>query len=609
MRALLKRIPTSAWAVLAMILPMLLLVVMRWYQVPIHDGKPIGTADPDPWLRLTLVREWLLGGSWYSHVMTHSNAPWGGISSPWTRPLDMVIALLTQLQPDAVELNLRLMRAALLLPSLWMALLLMGLFRAVTHMHPHAMNPWLVCALIASGTTMWNYFSPANADHHAMLAAVFVWVVAGFLNPAPRMAQLVAMGALLALQLWISPEAMVLIGGIYGWYGLRWLMGDAKTARAWPVLCTSVAAVSALALMVERHPEAWFAPVYDSISVVYVLPLMLVAAAVWVLHALRAVAAPARVVLAGISAAMVAYLSWRAFPLLLHGPMAEVDAYIFTDFLPRIVETQPLFDAPVWHVVSMLVQPLMAACVLWMAWRRRPMLFTAMHLLQLSYLLLLTGGLYLTQQRFYYYFYPMVVLVLAPALAPLFTPDATTWPARWLARHTPSGQMLRRLALLAMVMLLPMGLMLASPARDTPDSRQIDGCITQTRALIYSGGLNGIGGGAPLTFYAPTDVGGEMLFFTPHRIIASNYHREGAGIRYVWEANRISDMAQLRQHLRQRGVEALLLCPSVMARSDSVLGQLRTGLITVDWLEPVSVKFVSSTTLKASKKPVIFIVK
>jgi hypothetical protein len=429
------------------------------------------------------------------------------------------------------------------------------------------------------------------------------------LNPAPRIAQMVSVGALLALQLWISPEAMVLIGGIYGWYGMRWLMGDRKQASAWPVLCTSVAVFSALALMVERRPEEWFVPVYDSISIAYVLPLMLVAAAVWVLHALRAAAVPARLVLAGISAAMVAYLSWQAFPLLLRGPMAEVDTYIFTDFLPRIVETQPLFDAPVWHIISMLVQPLMAASVLWMAWRRRPMLFTATHVLQLSYLLLLTGGLYLSQQRFYYYLYPLVVLVLAPTLAMLFTPHDTSWPAGWLAPYGARGQMLRRLPLLTVVLLLPTGLMLAAPNRDTPDSRQIDTCITQTRALIYSGRLNGMGGGKSLTIYAPTDVGAEILFFTPHRIIASNYHREGAGIRYVWEANRISDVAALRQHLRQREVNALLLCPSVMARSDSVLGQLHTGLLRVDWLEAIAVEPPSVATLEAKKKPLIFIVK
>jgi len=107
-----------AWMLVA--LPHLIFVLSRWDMIPLHEGLPIGPTDPDPWLRLTLVRDWLLGGSWYSHAVSHTNTPWGGITSPWTRPLDGIIAGLVHLQPESVELNLRLMRAALMLPFLWM---------------------------------------------------------------------------------------------------------------------------------------------------------------------------------------------------------------------------------------------------------------------------------------------------------------------------------------------------------------------------------------------------------------------------------------------------------------------------------------------------------
>ena len=117
-----RRVSPVMLAALAFVLGHLLLSVRYWYALPVLDGVAIGPADPDPWLRLTLVRDWLLSGDWYNHAVARTNAPIGGVLTPWTRPLDLVIAMLSALQPDTVELSLRLMRAALLLPWIWMKL-------------------------------------------------------------------------------------------------------------------------------------------------------------------------------------------------------------------------------------------------------------------------------------------------------------------------------------------------------------------------------------------------------------------------------------------------------------------------------------------------------
>ncbi len=111
-------------------------------------------------------------------------------------------------------------------------------------------------------------------------------------------------------------------------------------------------------------------------------------------------------------------------------------------------------------------------------------------------------------------------------------------------------------------------------------------CATVARTLIQSGKLNDLGG-RPLTLFTSTDFGAEVLFFTPHRIIASNYHRDGAAIRFVWEAAKIADEDELRRHLAERNVEALLLCPEGDTPKTSVLSKLQQGL-TPPWLTRVA---------------------
>ncbi len=225
MEKLFQRVPLAVLAFALIAVPHLLFVISKWHAVPLHDGLPVGPSDPDPWLRLTLVRDWLMGGSWYDHSVSHSNAPWGGITSPWTRPLDVVIATLVRLQPDSVDMNLRLMRAALMLPWIWMMLLIVGVYRLVRLSSAAPSSTLMASVLIAAMPLTWNYFGIGNADHHAPLAVLFIWALHGLLRDAPKRRHIIASGLLLALQLWVSFEALILIGAIYVWYGVHWLRG------------------------------------------------------------------------------------------------------------------------------------------------------------------------------------------------------------------------------------------------------------------------------------------------------------------------------------------------------------------------------------------------
>lgn len=601
-----RRVPLAVWAIFIALIPLLLHLGTMLANFPLGSGAPVGMHDPDSWLRLTLVRDWLLGGSWYDHHYA-SNAPFDAAISPWTRPLDVVIAFFTKLQFGDADLATRLVRTALFLPLLWMALqvsALLHITRRLTRM-PHAIV--LVGVLILTASINYNYFGAGNADHHAPLAAVFCWVVALLLNHDPRRGNgLIAIGALLALMLWISPEALLVIAMIYGWLGLQWLAGG--SLRPLARVATSTVLFAALAVMIERPFAEWTHRIYDSISLAQLMPLALVALAAMLLARItsffwlwRGFAAAA--LLGALGATL-----YLIDPLFFHGPMAQVDPYIHRGFLPRIAEANHAWDEPAIKLIGLLLQPALALFVAFRCATQRNGVLPPAHAAALFYLLLATGALYLAQVRWAYYFFPLVPVVLAPFLAAWLNPQhsavASYWPAARLRRLNDRQMMARRLPLLLIVLALP-SILIAMPALLTKGSGANDmrACQENLRRLIQNGELAGLGG-KPLTLLAPTDSGAEILFFTPHRIIASNYHREGAAIRDVWEAQGSTKLADLQAVVKARKADAVIICPDHAVAKDAAIHRLHDGSLRAPWLKPYKIK----AKLKGTARPSIFLV-
>ncbi len=591
MLAWLRKIPVGVAMVLLAAAIHLGTILPHWHDVPLAADTAIGSSDPDPWLRLSIVRDWLTGGSWYDHTIARSNAPFGGIASPWTRPLDVVIAGLVKLQPRSVDLDTRLVRAAMLVPWVFMLLLMAGMVRAVGVLTPIPIAQAIGVALTAAIPLMWNYFSLAYADHHSMLAALFVWVVGELLRPPSHRGMLIS-GVLLGVMLWVSPEALALIGMIYAWYGLAWLRGDHLAMRYLPTLTSSVAMTTLIAVMIERPVVGWLTPVYDSVSVVYVFILAGAMLIAWALRFLNSETVRTRLAMAVVSLVWLVVMVWCVYPLAFKGPLAEADPYIFTDFLPSIHEAQTEFLKNWVLVISMLMQPALALYLCVESLRRRNGWLVREMAEKLSFFYGFVLLLFLVQVRWNYYLYPLVVLVIVPWLVTLFSPEhpftRNRWPATWVARYSPHRQMMYRIPIMLAVFFLPIGVAAVVPDDATPAQKQFYACSESARKFIQGGHLARLGHGKPLILFAHTNWGGEILFWTPHRIIASNYHREGVGIKYLWEADAITDAQALRIYLAKRRVDAVITCSTGDPPEGSLLHALQQGQKPPAWLTRVA---------------------
>lgn len=606
-RRVANALPAWGWALLLVTLPPFIRGIMGLMQMPLAPGDLIGVADPDPWLRLLLVKQWLQGASWYDHSYM-SNAPHFAVS-PWTRPLDTVIAFFTKLQPGDAPLSIKLIRTALFLPVLWMGLMMLGLLACVRSITPAPAASMMLAVLLLTAPVIHNYFGAGNADHHALLAALWAWALYFLLGAREggwRMP--IGAGLLLTLMLWISPEAQLLLLGSYVWLGLCWLLGR-FTAKPLARLASIIALAATAALMIERPIAQWFTPIYDSLSIVHVMLLALCALAAWALTFGPPVRPYLRATIAGALLGGIAAIMHNLYPLFFHGPMALVDPFIFSDFLPQIREAQPLGSEHPIYILAMLIQPLVAIGIAWLNSIRQDGVIPIATAAALAFMLCLTLGMYAAEMRWYYYLYPVIAITLAPWLAAWWTPNDATlayfWPAYRVRALNESEQVFRRLPLLVIVLALPLALLFVRPDEATKHSKQIDRCQEDARRVIMSGELDRLGDGVSLTLFAPTDLGAQILFFTRHRIVASNYHREGKGLHDIWKGEKTVSDAALSTLFARRGINAMLICPRAGQPKRSVVRRLYEGTLTLPWLEPVPL-----TTPKLSKsRPVIFLVK
>jgi hypothetical protein len=577
-------LPPWGWALACALLPLLIYACMQLAYLPPAGGHLVGVFEPDSWLRLTLVRNWLEGGSWYNHRYA-SNAPFAATISPWTRPVDLAIALLVKLQPGDAALNLKLLRAALFLPIIWSGLLLGAVFFYLSRLKASPAAYFFAAAILVTASPMRTYFAPGNVDHHAPLALLWAWVAALLMTTDNLRLRALA-GMLLGLMLWISPEALLLIAVIYGWFGLQWLNG-ARNMNL-PVIASAVALTATLGMMIERPPAEWFLPIYDSLSIVHVVLLALCAAFSWALYFTQG-SFKTRLAVAMIDAFIILLLMHQLYPLFFHGPMAEVTPYIGAKFLPQISEARSLFSEDWPMILAMLVQPLVALWACASNWQHNSALRDAT--LRIGYLLAVTVAMSWAQQRWFYYAMPMIAIVLSQWLGAVLMPDhpsvKRTWPASWIQSFSQQKQALVRLPIIAALFLLPLFFTYLESERQASNVGLADAihCQTQSRRLIQSGTLNQF---PPMTILAHTNIGAELLFFSHHRIVASNYHREGEGIEYLWELQSLTDASKLRGYLAKRQINALLVCPLSDPPKNSVLQGLYDGSLKFRWLRRVA---------------------
>jgi hypothetical protein len=578
--------------------------------VPILDGA---LADSDAYMRLARVLHLHDGGAWFDPREPRINPPEGHVQH-WTRPLDALLLAGAWLLQPLFGFERALHLWGVLVSPVLLALAVGALAWAAAPALDRD-SRLLACLVLLTQPTVLAYTSVGRPDHHSillLLALVLIGLTARLAaTPQDRRAAHLA-GAVAALSIWVSPEALTFVAVSLATLGLFWLLGTPGLVRAHRAYLTSAAVVLALALVIERGSDGLFAAESDRLSILHVALFALIAA-FWTVagRAERAMDLPGaserrdldaaafqssppaasvirRLLLALIGVASIAAAMLLFFPDLRYGPLGTVDPLYARIRLHNIVEIQPLLPAD-WlssgrlgeilgRVIKVIGIALFAVPFLgFLLFRSTGSAWRFWATVAVALLAFLPLAFY--QVRWASYTEAFLVWPYAAAVA---------WALSRLTRTAGrSGVLLRPLVILA-ALFWPLLLAAALPQQEIESAGRA--CPVDRVAAVLNRAAP-----APRTLLAYADYGSELLYRTPHRVLSIPNHRPQPGFAATWRILTATEEAPARAELTRFGVDWILLCPSATERAlFAVPGEARPTLYqrladgdVPPWLRPL----------------------
>ena len=551
-------------------------------------------ADPDSYMRLNRVLALHDGGAWFDAREPRVNPPDGHLQH-WTRPIDALLLAGAWLLEPVLGFRQGLYLVAVLSSPLALALGVVALGWAAAPLLERDARLFACLALLMQPTVV-AYSSLGRADHHALLLLLFilfVGLVLRLLDGAAERRLAVAAGAVAALGVWVSPEALVFIAPGLAALGLGWLFGRDSLARHNRDLLASASLCLALALLVERGPGALAGVENDRLSLVHV-SLFALLALFWTViipfrrdvgrplkgperggpladHRRPPAARPGpaarhgprillRALLAGAGAAGIAVLMLTMFPSLQQGPLGEVDPVYQHLRLQRIVEIQPLIAFEGLSATELGVAANRLVLILGIALVALPFLVlllarpSATRHLWLAVALVLAVFLPLAFHQVRWSSYAQIALLLPYGAAV------------GCLLHRLAGRLSGRSLVLCRPLLILVGLFWPLLLGQAFPQQQIvtadEGCPLVRLAPVLEQAAAGTGG----TVLGLADYGPEILYRTGLGVLSIPNHRPQPGFAATYRILTAADPAAARADLERHGVGWILLCPNPVER-------------------------------------------
>ncbi len=555
-------------------LPIALLVVAQVF-LAVRDDSPLprgALSGTDGYMRLVRVEALYETGDWYDGVVHRSNAPYGE-SLHWTRPFDVVLLAGAAALAPLLGIKAALYWWGVLVSPVLHLLALFALLWAARPLFGHQALVYLGVLVVVQPAILF-FFAVARPDHHGLIGLLFV-VLLGFTlrflaRPfAARTAA--AAGATAAALLWVGVEGLAAVAFALAALGLGWVAAGKDFASKGLVFSAALTAGLAAALALERPWGELGAEVYDRLSVVHVAVFAAVTAFWMAARALErgtalCVSAAGRAAAGLAGAAAVAGAVWLAFPRFFGGPMVDIDPRVIALWIEAVGEFRPLITAgnPVGslrEVVFFLGPAVLAVPFLFRLLGRRGDAGERRAWMGVALGLAVFVPLALYQRRWAPYAEFLVVLPYA-ALMMRALGALDAWATGGAARPAAmaSGRQTARAAARALVvvgfatgfLLLAVLIFRLDPGAGAarPD------CPITAMARHLAGAYRD----APKRILGFIEFGPEILYRTPHEVVATPYHRNTAGLVDAHDVLAATDDRDARGIVERRGVDLVLVC-------------------------------------------------
>ena len=557
------------------------ILLVYYYVVQGYPEKDL--VDTDAFTRLVRVEQLAADRDWFDSLIPRSNAPYGE-TLHWTRALDILLLLGAGLLTPLLGFHKALYWWGIVISPILGVFSLAAIAWAARPVLDEEKRRllWLIFLGQFLLVSVYHFGRP---DHHSLLALLFIGLLGCLLRlvlPAHNRPIALWAGLLAGIAVWVSVEALTGVVLVFATLTLLWItQGEGYRLKlagfAWSLLLSSC-----LFVLLEHRPALLLQFEYDRISAVHIIVFLLAALSVWFLRLFSRQAVWKRSC-AAVSIALVdGLILWLTVPAFIKGPFSQVNPAIAPIWLNWVIEVQPLMSESTTTKVAVIGSILLAlGFILWQfAVKTRD--YRTEHLLTCMLGLLLFIPLTFYQIRWVYYCSALLIFPL------------TMFLGQVLAKVSEiRGSSLRVLTRAITIFLflfgfLFLGLLLEGPADDSAAATPKTGLLCDW--------LNDPDNNLPASavILIDMDYGPEVLYRTPHQVIATPYHRNDDGILFNHRVMTAANAGQAYSVISERQVDLVVLTPK---SSEKVIygagenpgifyNQLLDGQIP-EWLVPV----------------------
>lgn len=541
------------------------------------DFATLGFRDPDDAMRLAQVRDWIGGQAFWDVSQHRVNPPTGG-PMHWSRIVDMPIAGLILLLRPLLGMATAELIACAVVPLVLLGILTAALFIAARRVAGTGIA-LLSVALLLTAPSILVQFTPLRIDHHGWQIMMAALALCGAMDSRPARGGMVA-GLALALWLQISSEGLPYAALFAAVFALRHWIDRVETPR-YVGFTVAFGAAALLPLMLLRGPAAVLASHCDSLSFVYVWPLVALALATLLANHLIGQSSPMRrFLIAAIGGgAALATFALTGGPCLSGDPFAALGPLAYKLWYLQVMEGRPIWEQSGSMAGVILLPTLLGLIAILLAARSS---IGAARMRWLTLALLLTGAMLVA-----------IMVMRAVSVAHLLALPGTAWLLIALFRRVQASASaaVRVFGSVALVLLTPAGLCalwVAIAATPEPAKKASANC----RASAVLAPLRAL---PPATLFAPIDLGPDILVQTRHSVIGTAHHRNALGITAVIEGF-VDAPDQARTVIGGTSATYVVTCDGLneyrlyaQANRDGLAAQLARGA-TPDWLDPLPTK-------------------
>lgn len=549
-----------------LLLWIVLLLAMRWTRITDYQ-----MADPDDFMRVVQIRDWMAGQSWFDVTQYRMNLP-DGASMHWSRYIDVPVRIIIEILTPLTGQRIAEIAALAIIPLATLSLILFAVFKAILALTGEWKTALIGAALVPTNLLVFMQIVPLRIDHHGWqlaMASVALWaMVDRRLRFGPQIA-----GLALAFWMHVSIEGLpyaVAVGAIYGWFYFR-----ERNRSLLPYMITLT--IGSVFLLVSTRSGADLTITYcDAVSWPLLAALAAVTAAMWAGNLSRAAEnAMGRAIIMGVAGAVGAALFLGNAQSCALDPFANLEPLVRRFWYQDISEGLGITHQHGLMIVLLTMIPALGLIGIYLGWkqqtdaemRKRWLMMAAFSVFAfLMSMKLMRGG--------------AVAEMCAMVGTAILVRAALDRIMQWrVAAMRILASVAAIFALSPVNALVIAHLVAPSQAQAKPRVAKTEACDLDKLAMVPKAYI-----------FTAMGIGPAMLWRTHHSSYSSGYHRSHAHMNQIITAF-TSDAETAKEIIIASGTDHVLFCSSLRdfnlytkAFPDGLAAQLSRG-DAPDWLE------------------------